>query len=978
MNKKHLLSIGILCLMSFGAFAQNVFKGTVVEQASGEGLPGVSVIIKGTSTGTSTDFDGNFEIISSSDDIVLVFSYVGFKTVEQAALPNQNLNISLEDDSQALDEVVVVGYGTARKKDLTGSVAVAGVKDFNKGPVVSAPSLIQGKVAGVNVTTNGGAPGDGQSIRIRGTGSLSLSNDPLIVIDGVPMNDGGVGGSRNILNSVNPNDILSMTVLKDASSTAIFGSRAANGVIMITTKKGHLDQETKVTFNSSIASSKIMNKVSVLSTSQFTDLVNNIGSPAAKARLGSANTDWQEEIYQEAISTENNVSVSGSLKAVPYRFSAGYTDANGVLKTDNMKRTTAKLTLTPKFFDDHLKVQVNANASFIKNNFGNRDAIGAAVGYDPTQAVYDENSKYAGYSTWINPSTGNKYNLAPTNPLALINLKDDNSDVNRLIANAKLDYKMHFLPELSAVLNVGIDASEGKGNAIVDPSMPASSSDFNGTKDTYTNKATNNLVDFYLNYNKDINDDNSFGVMGGYSYQKFSFDDLSVADAYFVDETQNTSLTEINKSQNVLVSFFGRANYNYKDRYLLTATLRADASSKLNPNDRWGYFPSAALAWNVTNEEFLSESKVVDNLKVRLGYGQVGNVNGLGDYQFLTRYSKSTNGASYQFGDSFYQTYRPEPINENLRWEVGSTLNAGIDYSILNGKIYGSLDVYNKITKDLIAPSTVDPFTNFGNKIDANIGDMENKGIEFVINAVPIRNENFKWTIGFNVAYNSNEITRMPDVQNVGGISGGTGNTVQRHEKGQPAFSYYVYQQVYDENNKPIEGVYVDRNGDGNITDLDRYFYKDPNADVTMGFNTDLNYKNWDLNIITRASIGNYAYNNTASAMSYEARATENDILSNLSSDYLNSGFQFITDTNLLSDYYVTDASFFKVDNITLGYTLPKFQSFEKLGLRFYGSVQNVLIITDYDGLDPEIQGGIDNNFYPRPRTFLLGLNANF
>ncbi|WP_226913075.1 SusC/RagA family TonB-linked outer membrane protein [Flavicella marina] len=978
MNKKYLFSIGILCLMSFSSFAQTILKGKVIEQSSGEGLPGVSVIIKGTATGTSTDFDGNFELNSSTSENVLVFSYVGFKTIEQAASANQDLTIYLEDDSQALDEVVVVGYGTARKKDLTGSVAVAGVKDFNPGPVVAAPSLIQGKVAGVVVTTSGGAPGDGQEIRIRGNSSLSLTNNPLIVIDGVPMNDGGVGGSRNILNSVNPNDILNMTVLKDASSTAIFGSRAANGVIMITTKKGHLGQETKVSFNSSVAISQIMNKVSVLNTDQFTELVNSVGTPAEIARLGGARTDWQEEIYQEAISTENNVSVSGSLKEVPYRFSAGYTDTNGILKTDNMKRTTAKLTLTPQFFDDHLKVAINANASFIKNNFANRDAIGSAVGYDPTQPIYDANSKYGGYSTWFDPATGNKYNLAPTNPMALLNLKEDKSDINRLIANAKLDYKMHFLPELSAVLNVGVDASESNGSAIVNGLMPASNSDFDGSNNTYNNKATNSLVDFYLNYNKDVNEDHSFGLMTGYSYQKFDFNDYSQTTNYLKSSEDNVLPAEINKSRNVLVSFFGRANYNYKDKYLLTATLRADASSKLNPDDRWGYFPSAALAWNVTNEEFLKESKVIDNLKVRVGYGQVGNVNGLGDYQFITRYNKSINGASYQFGDSFYQTYRPEPINENLKWEIGTTFNAGIDYSILNGRIYGSIDAYNKITKDLIINSAVDPFTNFANSIDSNVGDMENRGIEFVFNTIPVRTEDWKWTIGFNLAYNVNTITRMPDTQNVGGISGGTNNTVQRHQEGKPAFSYYVYEQVYDEQGKPLEGVFVDRTNDGIINDEDRYFYKDPNADITMGLNTNLNYKNWDLSVVTRASFGNYNYNNTASSLSYEKRATENNILSNLSTDYLNSGFEFITDTNLLSDYYVRDASFFKIDNITLGYTLPKFKKFDKLGLRFFGSVQNALIVTDYDGLDPEISGGIDDEFYPRPRTFMLGLNANF
>ena len=963
--------------MSFSTFAQSIIKGKVVEQSSGEGLPGVSVIIKGTSTGTSTDFDGNFELNSNNDENTLIFSYIGFNTIEQLATKNATMNISLVDDAQSLDEVVVVGYGTARKKDLTGSVAAVGVKDFNKGAVVSAQTLIQGKVAGVNITSGGGAPGEGQEIRIRGTGSLVLSSNPLVVVDGVPMNDGGVGGSRNVLNSINPADIETMTVLKDASSTAIFGSRAANGVIMITTKKGKLDQAFKVNFSTNFSTSNVRDHVSVLNPDQFRSLINEVGTADQIAKLGESNTNWQDEIYQTAFNTESNLSISGSAGNLPYRVSVGYTDTDGVLKTDNLSRTTAKVSLNPKFLDDHLKVDINANTSVIKNQFANRDAIGSAVGYDPTQSVYDANSKYGGYTTWIDPATGNKFNLAPTNPLALLNLKSDQSDVYRFIGNIKLDYKLHFFPDMNAVLNVGTDNSTSEGLVVTDRNMPTATIGYDGELDKYTNKSKNSLLDFYLNYNKDLNESHTIGMMAGYSYQKFEYDNISEQNDYFIDTDENIYNQDIDKSRNVLTSFFGRANYNYQDKYLVTATLRADASSLLNPDDRWGYFPSVALAWNVTNEEFLNDSEVISNLKVRLGYGQVGNVNGLNPYQYLTRYSSSETGASYQFGDSYYKTYRPDPINTNLRWEIGSTFNAGIDYSLFNSRISGSLDAYVKETKDLISNTAIDPFTNFGNRIDANIGDMVNSGIEFAINFVPIQNENLRWTINYNVAYNTNEITRMPDTQDVGGISGGTGNTVQRHEKGQEAFAYYVYEQVYDENNKPLEGVYVDRNEDGVITEADRYFYNSPNADVTMGLSSSVNYKNWDFNIASRASFGNYVYDNIASSISYGDRATENNILSNLSSDYLNSGFQKITDTSLRSDYYVKNAAFFKIDNITLGYTLPK--SFtKKLGVRVYGTVQNVLTVSDYNGLDPEISGGIDNNFYPRPQTFLAGFNVNF
>jgi len=966
-----------LLLAPLSMFAQQTVSGTVLEEATGTGLPGVSIIVKGTAKGASTDFDGNYTLSNINKGDVIVFTYMGFQTQSITFNGQATVNVSLKEDAQALNEVVVIGYGTARKKDLTGSVNLVNSDDFNEGPVVSAQSLIQGKVAGVQITSGGGAPGEGQSIRIRGTGSLSLTSNPLIVVDGVPMSDGGVGGSRNVLNSINPADIASMTVLKDASSTAIFGSRAANGVIMITTKKGKLNQDIKVSFNTNTSISTVNDYVKVLDASQFTNLVNSLGDEDAMARLGSSNTNWQEEIYTTAVSNDNSLSISGSTGNIPYRVSFGYTDTEGVLKTDEFKRTTAKISLNPKFLDDALKIDLNANGSYIENKFADRGAIGAAVGYDPTQSVYDANSKYGGYSTWIDAATGNKFNLAPTNPLALLNLVDNTAEIRRFIGNAKIDYTLPFVKGVNAVLNLGLDATDSNGRTVTDASIPHASEEFNGSYNAYSNRQENTLLDFYVNYTKDISDDQSFGVMGGYSYQKFDFNGDNQDYEYFKTSENNITKSFVDKNRNVLMSYFGRANYNYKDKYLVTATMRADASSKLNPDDRWGYFPSVALAWNVTNEDFLQDSDVINNLKVRLGYGEVGNVNGLGDYQFLTRYTGSSNGANYQFGNQYYQTFRPSPINTELKWEVGNTLNAGIDYSLFDNRVSGSFDAYIKKTKDLIASSTVDPFTNFGNRIDKNIGDMRNSGFELELNVIPVRTEELTWNVNYNVSYNSNEVTRMPDTQNVGGISGGVNNTIQRHEEGYAPYTFYVYEQVYDANNKPIEGVYVDRNNDGQINDDDRYYNEDPYADVIMGLSTSVDYKGWDLNIATRASIGNYAYDNIASSLTYENRATENNILSNLSTDYLNTGFLKLTDTNLLSDYYIQDASFFKIDNITLGYTIPK--GFVKnVGFRFYASAQNVLTITDYKGFDPEISGGIDNNFYPRPQTYLLGVNIDF
>ncbi|QYA27205.1 TonB-dependent receptor [Gramella sp. MT6] len=955
--------------MSF--FAQNTVSGTVTESGTGMPIPGVNVIVQGTSNGTTTDFDGNYSIDNISEGDVLSFSFLGFSTQQIPYNGQSNINVQLDENQAALDEVVVIGYGSVSKKDATGAVAQVGTEDFNPGPVQTAGQLITGKVAGVNVTSGGGAPGEGQTINIRGQGSLSLTSSPLIVVDGIPLADEGVSGSRNALDFINPNDIESMTILKDASSTAIYGSRAANGVILITTKKGK-GNDFRFNFSTSSILYTPTDYVDVLDGDQFRALVNEVGSDAAIARLGTENTDWQKQIYNEAFGSEHNFSTTGRIADfMPVRASLGYTDQDGILRGDNFTRTTASVNLKPTFLDSHLTVELNARGMYTENTFANRDAIGSAVGFDPTHPIYDENSPFGGYYTWLNADNV-QINLAPTNPVAQINLKDDTSEVRRFIGNAKVDYDLHFFPDLTATVNVGLDKSNSNGRVITSDQMPSASLDWNGSYTTYSNESTNELFDAYLTYDTDF-DLHSVNAVAGYSYQ--SFEDYRYN---YDSEAQEDGLDFefVDKWRSVLLSYFGRLNYNYDNRYLFTATLRADSSSKLNPDDRWGYFPSFALAWNLNNENFLAGSNAINQLKLRLGYGEIGNVNGLGDYNFLTKYTGSRSDANYQFGNQYYQTYRPEEYNENLRWEVGKTYNIGLDYGLFNNRISGSVNAYLKKTEDLISFVTVDPFTNFSNGIDNNIGDMENRGVEFEINVVPVQTEDFTWSIGYNISYNENEITRLPDEVQTGDIDGGTGNTIQLHKEGHSPFSYWVFKQVYDEAGRPIEGAYVDRNGDNQINDDDKYLYKDPYADIIMGLNTNLNYKSWDLAIVSRANIGNYAYNNMASSRSYELRATENSVLRNLHSDYYNTGFVSSTETNLLSDYYIQDASFFRLDNITLGYTLPEI--FSESSLRIYGSVQNVLTITDYEGLDPEINQGIDNNFYPRPRSFAIGANLNF
>ncbi len=993
--------LSTVCAVLFGllvAQAQMIVKGTIVDDM-GDPLPEAEVYVKGfENDGTTTDLDGNYELTVTKDQAVrgtvtIVSSFIGIDEQESTVSYKEGTQyLAINIGATEIEQVTVVaqvGYGTAAEEDLTGSVALVTTEDMNQGPIVNAQQLIQGKVPGVTITSAGGAPGSGSSIRIRGTGSLSLNSEPLIVIDGVPIDSGSVGGARNVLNTINPNDIETFSVLKDASATAIYGSRSANGVIIITTKKG---KKGKVKWNiaSNVSMSDPIRKVDMLNSDQYRTAVNNTGDDDAIGLLGTGNTNWQNQVFDQAWSHDTNISARGGAfdGRLPFRTSIGYTEQNGILVGDQLRRTTGSLSLTPSFLDNHLKVEVNAKGSYTENKFADTGAIGSAIGFDPTQNIYNEDGSYFNWTD----SKGTIYPLALQNPIMLLNEKIDRSEVRRFIGNAKLNYKLHFLPDLTATVNFGIDETNAHGRKYNKSGLKFTSTDNGvtqtGYRETYRNVRTNRLFDAYLTYDKKFGDNHKFDAMIGHSYQVFNQNDQNdnFSQIFSDDSFVFNGTDDVNR--NTLLSYFGRANYAYKGKYLVTTTLRADASSKLNPDDRWGYFPSVALAWNLHKENFLAESQTINNLKLRLGWGQIGNISGLDDYQYLTRYRASENSqAYYQFGDEFTSTYRPDPFNENLKWEIGETFNAGIDYGLFNNRVSGSLDGYYKKTKDLIAKVFVDPFTNFGDKLRKNIGDMENYGVELNLNIVPIQKQEFEWSIGYNLSYNHNEITKLETNQLVGGISGGTGNTVQIQREGESAYSFYTYEQIYDQNGRPIEGVFVDRNQDGKINDDDRYVNKNPMADITMGLNTNLNYKNWDLAVVTRANFNNYVYNNNASALGYGARITGNGgpFLANIHEDYLHSNFQDITSELLRSDYFVQNASFFKVDNITLGYTIPRDVT-NNFGIRVYGSVQNVAMITDYDGLDPEIvtgnftdlKPGIDNNVYPRPRIFLLGLNIDF
>ena len=959
------IQILFLLFLSLGIFAQQSVSGLITD-SSGTPLPGVNVIIQGTNVGVSSDFDGNYQINVDNGQI-LVFSYIGYDSVE-LTVNGTNQDVKMTESDSELDEVVVIGYGTVRKKDLTGAVDLITEKNFAKGSVVSPQQLIRGKVAGVSIVSNSGAPGDDSNVLIRGIGSLNLNSNPLYVVDGIPLDAGGVGGSRSPLNAINPSDIEAISILKDASATAIYGSRAANGVVLITTKKGKTG-DLKFNFSSRSSSFTPIDFVDVLNATQFKYAVQATGVSDYISRLGSNDTDWQKEIYETARAQNNSFSVSGGLLNMPFRASLGYTDQDGILMGDNFNRMTGSFNIAPSFLDGDLRANVNVRVVRSENDFANRGAIGSAVFFDPTKPVFGSSSNYGGYYTWLD-STGKKLALSPTNPLALLNLSDDESTVDRIITNLKLDYDLP-VDGLIATVNAGYDNSKGEGFSSQDKNMPTDAVGFNGSNNMYSNESTNLLFDAYLNYALESGKSN-LSVTAGHSYQSFEYDNSSTASVEYlntdgsVNNGSSTTNSYIDTSKNVLLSYFGRINYSFNEKYLLTATLRADASSKLPANDRWGQFFSAALAWNFYDDG-------VDKLKLRVGFGEVGNVNGLGDYNFLTRYVSSDSKSKYGFGNSFYSTYRPAPINKNLRWEVGQTANFGIDFIFSDLKLNGSFNAYIKKTNDLIATAVIDPFTNFGTTIDANLGDMENKGIELQLNSTLYESDDLKFDLSYNISVNDNKITRLDNDQNVGGI--GFGAFLQKHETGKAPYSYYVYKQIYDHKGRPIEGSYADLNGDGRINNDDRYTYKDPYADVLMGLTASVTYKDFDLSMASRASIGNYS-SNRMQAASVETNIWNLGRLSNVHTSYLDTGFLYFSDKNGLSDHYIQNASFFKLDNVTLGWTVDNV--IDNNPMRLYISADNLLTITEYEGIDPEITGGIDSNFYPRSRAIALGLDINF
>jgi TonB-linked SusC/RagA family outer membrane protein len=985
MNLKRLFMAFVLPLI-FAAFANaqdKVVTGKVTDSKDGTPLVGVSVIVKGTTKGTQTASDGTFRLSVPNGATALVISSVGY-TNQEVAIGTGTVNISLVAGAGAnLNEVVVIGYGTQRKKDLTGSVVSVSEKDFQQGVIASPEQLIAGKVAGVQITSNSGAPGDGSRIRIRGGASLNSSNDPLIVIDGVPVNNEGISGSGNFLSLINPNDIESMSILKDASAAAIYGSRASNGVIIITTKKGTRGKP-RFNFSTVLSAAGNVNKVDVLSPTEFRNLVNTYGNASQKALLGIGNTDWQDEIYRTAFAQDNNLSVSGSYKTMPYRVSLGFLNQDGVLEGDNYNRTSLGINLSPRFLKDNLRIDLNLKGSVTHNVFANRAAIGTAVSFDPTQLVYSGKTRLGGYFEWLDPSTNKPNTLAPRNPVALLNQRDDRSTVRRSIGNIQFDYKLPFFPDIRANLNLGYDIAEGSGTVYV-PDSAASQYSQGGINNYYKQGKQNTLLEFYLNYAKDLPSIKSrIDAIAGYGYQDF-LTKIYYYPSYRANKTIIPGSEPVFATDNpryTLISMYGRVNYTFMNRYILTATVRRDGSSKFSKAARWGTFPSAAFAWRIKEEDFLKTNTLFSDLKLRVGYGITGQQDGIPYYSYIPNYYQSTNTAQYQFGNTFYYMYRPDAYDANLKWEETATANIGLDFAFLKGRISGSVDYYFKKTKDLLADIPIPVGSNFSNRLTTNVGNVENRGVEFTLNTIPVKTKNLSWDFNFNITYNKNKITNLTKVVDpnfkgnpTGAISGGTGNSIQINSVGYNTNAFFVYQQVYDANGKPIEGLYVDQNADGKINEQDLYHYKSSEPNILLGVSTGVVYKKWSAGVVLRGTFNNYVYNNY-----FSNHAVKRAIMD--PANFLSNGPRNVLETmfgnnQYFSDYYIENASFLRMDNLNIGYNAGKvFQN--RASMRVSASVQNVFVITKYRGLDPEVSSGVDNNIYPRPRTYSLGLSLDF
>lgn len=980
--KRSLLLVALFVIGCLQLMAQTrTIKGEVTDAQNGEALIGATVMVEGEKGGTVTDFDGNFSLQVSSSAKKIKVSYIGY--IDKVLSISDNMKVKLESDSKALADVVVIGYGTARKSDLTGSVATVKSKDFNKGLVSSPEQLINGKVSGVQIMSNSGSASAGSTIRVRGGASLNASNDPLIVLDGVPLEQGGISGnSSNFLSMINPSDIESMTVLKDASSTAIYGSRASNGVIIITTKKGQ-QGAVKVNFNTTNSLQTRAQMVDMLSRDEFVNVINQFGTDNQKSLLGTANTDWNDEIYRTAFGTDNNLSVSGSIdKWLPFRVSVGYYNQSGLVRKDNVERWTGNVVLTPSFFQDHLKLTINAKGTLNNNSFNNGGAVWAAATFNPTIPVYSGNDKYGGYNEALD-ADGYPVNAGVRNPRGLVDLYDSKSKVSRFIGSMDVDYKVHFLPDLKLHATVGADYAKGDGTVYV-PAYAAQSynkdESLGGSDYKYgPQKNENRLLTLYANYAKYFEDIKSnVDLTAGYDYQYWK----STTPLYYTKSAAGTNLSTVKASdyRHVMLSYYGRINYSFDGKYLLTATVRRDASSRFSKDTRWGTFPSVALGWTLTEEPWLKNQKVLSNLKLRASYGVTGQQEGIGNYNYLPVYTYSVAGTEAFINGQYINTYRPEAYVSDLKWETTTSWNFGLDFGFLDGRIGGAIDFYTRKTKDLLASVPTAAGTNFSKTILTNVGNVDSKGIEVSLNATPIQTKDWEWNLSYNFTWQNMKVKNLSLIKGGSQTNVKVGPSIDAYQfqvlsEGYEPYMFYVYHQLYDsKTGKPIEGAYADLNNDGEINESDLYRYHSPAPKYIMGLSTSLRYKQLTLGMSFRANIDNYVYNGMGmSTGAFETVSYNNSQLNNLNTSFLKTGFKT---RQYLSDYYVENASFLKLDNLSLSYNVGKINKWASLTVS--AMVQNVFTITGYSGTDPEVPNGMDNSFYPRPRTYSVSLGLQF
>ena len=980
--KRSLLLVALFVIGCLQLLAQTrTIKGEVTDAQNGEALIGATVMVEGEKGGTVTDFDGNFSLQVSSSAKKIKVSYIGY--IDKVLSISDNMKVKLESDSKALADVVVIGYGTARKSDLTGSVATVKSKDFNKGLVSSPEQLINGKVSGVQIMSNSGSASAGSTIRVRGGASLNASNDPLIVLDGVPLEQGGISGnSSNFLSMINPSDIESMTVLKDASSTAIYGSRASNGVIIITTKKGQ-QGAVKVNFYTTNSLQTRAQMVDMLSRDEFVNVINQFGDANQKSLLGTANTDWNDEVYRTAFGTDNNLSVSGSIdKWLPFRVSVGYYNQSGLVRKDNVERWTGNVVLTPSFFQDHLKLTINAKGTLNNNSFNNGGAVWAAATFNPTIPVYSGNDKYGGYNEALD-ADGYPVNAGVRNPRGLVDLYDSKSKVSRFIGSMDVDYKVHFLPDLKLHATVGADYAKGDGTVYV-PAYAAQSynkdESLGGSDYKYgPQKNENRLLTLYANYAKYFEDIKSnVDLTAGYDYQYWK----STTPLYYTKSAAGTNLSTVKASdyRHVMLSYYGRINYSFDGKYLLTATVRRDASSRFSKDTRWGTFPSVALGWTLTEEPWLKNQKVLSNLKLRASYGVTGQQEGIGNYNYLPVYTYSVTGAEAFINGQYINTYRPEAYVSDLKWETTTSWNFGLDFGFLDGRIGGAIDFYTRKTKDLLASVPTAAGTNFSKTILTNVGNVDSKGIEVSLNATPIQTKDWEWNLSYNFTWQNMKVKNLSLIKGGSQTNVKVGPSIDAYQfqvlsEGYEPYMFYVYHQLYDsKTGKPIEGAYADLNNDGEINESDLYRYHSPAPKYIMGLSTSLRYKQLTLGMSFRANIDNYVYNGMGmSTGAFETVSYNNSQLNNLNTSFLKTGFKT---RQYLSDYYVENASFLKLDNLSLSYNVGKINKWASLTVS--AMVQNVFTITGYSGTDPEVPNGMDNSFYPRPRTYSVSLGLQF